>query len=69
MFHNTIQNYVNFMSNAVFYIFKIIIAEFFLLNSGYQYIASSAFIEARTKVENPLILCGHQHIEAAIKDK
>ena len=33
---------------------------------GYQYIASSAFIEARTKIENPLILCGHQHIEAAI---
>ena len=57
------------MSNAVFYIFKIIIAKIFLLNSGYQYIASSAFIEARTKVENPLILCGHQHIEAAIKDK
>ena len=33
---------------------------------GYQYIASSAFKEAKTKVENPLILCGHQHIEAAI---
>jgi len=33
---------------------------------GYQYIASSAFKEAKTKVENPLILCGHQHTEAAI---
>jgi len=34
---------------------------------GYQYMASSAFTEAKTKVENPLILCGHQHIEAAIR--
>jgi len=33
---------------------------------GYQYTASSAFMEARTKVEDPLILCGHQHIEAVI---
>jgi len=33
---------------------------------GYQYMASSAFKEARTKVEDPLILCGHQHSEAAI---
>jgi len=33
---------------------------------GYQYTASSAFKEARTKVQSPLILCGHQHIEAAI---
>jgi len=33
---------------------------------GYQYIASSAFIEAGTKIDNPLILCGHQHIETAI---
>jgi len=34
---------------------------------GYQYIASSAFTEARTRVEDPLILCGHQHIEAAVQ--
>jgi len=34
---------------------------------GYQYTASSAFTEAKTKLENPLILCGHQHIEAAIR--
>ena len=34
---------------------------------GYQYIASSAFKEAKTKVENPIILCGHQHMEAALK--
>jgi len=34
---------------------------------GYQYTASSAFKEAKTKVENPIILCGHQHIEAALK--
>jgi len=33
---------------------------------GYSYLASSAFKEAKTKVENPLILCGHQHTEAAI---
>ena len=36
---------------------------------GYQYIASSAFTEARTRVEDPLILCGHQHIEAAVQLK
>ncbi len=34
---------------------------------GYQYTASSAFMEAKTKVENPIILCGHQHTEAALK--
>jgi predicted MPP superfamily phosphohydrolase len=34
---------------------------------GYQYMASSAFEEAKTKVENPIILCGHQHTEAALK--
>jgi len=34
---------------------------------GYQYMASSAFKEAKTKLENPLILCGHQHFEAAIR--
>jgi len=33
---------------------------------GYHYKASSAFTEAKTKVENPIILCGHQHIEAAL---
>ena len=34
---------------------------------GYHYTASSAFIEAKTNVANPIILCGHQHIEAALK--
>jgi len=34
---------------------------------GYHYKASSAFIETKTKVENPIILCGHEHIEAALK--
>ncbi len=33
---------------------------------GYHYTASSAFTEAKTKVENPIILCGHQHTEAAL---
>ena len=33
---------------------------------GYHYRASSAFTETETKVENPIILCGHQHIEAAL---
>jgi len=36
----------------------------FFSHYGYQYTASSAFKEAKTKVENPLILCGHQHPEA-----
>jgi len=39
----------------------------FFSHYGYQYTASSAFIEAKIKVENPIILCGHQHIEAALK--
>jgi len=33
---------------------------------GYHYKASSAFTEAKTKVEDPIILCGHQHMEAAL---
>jgi len=33
---------------------------------GYHYTASSAFIETKTKVANPIILCGHQHTEAAL---
>jgi len=33
---------------------------------GYHYKASSAFTEAKTKIENPIILCGHQHTEAAL---
>ena len=33
---------------------------------GYHYTASSAFIETKTKVANPIILCGHQHMEAAL---
>jgi len=38
----------------------------FFSHYGYQYTASSAFKEAKTKIENPLILCGHQHTETAI---
>ena len=34
---------------------------------GYHYVASSAFLEAKTKVKNPIILSGHEHIEVAIK--
>ncbi|WP_052347458.1 metallophosphoesterase family protein [Candidatus Nitrosotenuis chungbukensis] len=34
---------------------------------GYHYRASSAFEEGKTKLENFIILCGHQHIEAAIR--
>ena len=39
---------------------------------GYHFTASSAFEEANSKIKNPIILCGHQHIEAAftqINDK
>jgi len=39
----------------------------FFSNYGYQYLASSAFKEAKTKVENHVILCAHQHTEAALK--
>jgi len=39
----------------------------FLSPAGYHYKASSAFKEAKTKVKNPIILCGHQHIETALK--
>jgi len=39
----------------------------FFSHAGYHYKASSAFEEAKAKVENPIILCGHQHIEAALK--
>jgi len=40
--------------------------EEFFDNYGYHYKASSAFTETKTKVENPIILCGHQHMEAAL---
>ncbi len=33
---------------------------------GYHYKASSAFIEAKNHLSNFVILCGHQHTEAAI---
>ncbi|KRT61345.1 MAG: hypothetical protein XU09_C0005G0001 [Thaumarchaeota archaeon CSP1-1] len=39
----------------------------FFSHAGYHYKASSAFEEAKTKIKNPIILCGHQHIEAALK--
>ncbi len=34
---------------------------------GFHYKASSAFRETKTKIKNPIILCGHEHIEAALK--
>ena len=33
---------------------------------GYQYSSSSAFSESKQHIQNPIILCGHQHVEAAI---
>ena len=39
--------------------------EFFSYH-GYHYTASSAFEEAKKHVQNHIILCGHQHMEAAI---
>jgi len=40
--------------------------EEFFSDYGYFYKASSAFIETKTKIDNPIILCGHQHIEGAL---
>ena len=34
---------------------------------GFHYKASSAFSEAKTLLDNSVILCGHQHLEAALK--
>ena len=34
---------------------------------GYHYSASSAFLETNTRVKNPIILSGHEHIETAIR--
>lgn len=39
----------------------------FFSYAGYHYKASSAFAEAKTKFENYVILCGHQHMEAALR--
>ena len=39
--------------------------EFFSYH-GYHYTASSAFDEVKNHVQNHIILCGHQHMEAAI---
>ena len=38
----------------------------FFSNYGYHYSASSAFSETKTKTKNPIILCGHQHMETAL---
>ncbi|NDB88382.1 MAG: hypothetical protein EB164_05575 [Thaumarchaeota archaeon] len=35
--------------------------------SGYHYKAESAFDEAKTELDDFIILCGHQHMEAAIR--
>ncbi len=42
--------------------------EFFSYH-GYHYKASSAFLEANKHINNHIILCGHQHMEAAIMHK
>ena len=42
--------------------------EFFSYH-GYHYKASSAFDEASNHVKNHIILCGHQHMEAALVHK
>jgi predicted phosphodiesterase len=39
----------------------------FFSYSGYHYKADSAFSEAKTELDNFIILCGHQHMEAAIR--
>lgn len=39
----------------------------FFSYSGYHYKAKSAFDEGKTHLDNFVILCGHQHMEAAIK--
>lgn len=38
----------------------------FFSYSGYHYKPASAFSEVRTHLDNFIILCGHQHMEAAI---
>ena len=40
--------------------------EEFFSHYGYHYSAASAFSETKTKTNNPIILCGHQHMEAAL---
>ena len=39
----------------------------FFSYAGFHYKASSAFSEAKTLLDNFVILCGHQHLEAALK--
>jgi len=39
----------------------------FFSYAGFHYKASSAFSEAKTLLRNFVILCGHQHLEAALK--
>lgn len=39
----------------------------FFSYAGYHYKAESAFSEAKSELDGFIILCGHQHIEAAIK--
>lgn len=40
----------------------------FFSYSGYHYKASTAFLEAKKKLENFIIFCGHQHMEAVIEE-
>ena len=40
--------------------------EEFFSHYGYHYSALSAFSETKTKTKNPIILCGHQHMEATL---
>jgi predicted phosphodiesterase len=41
----------------------------FYSHYGYHYTPSSAFEEARAHLDGCIILCGHQHIEAAIRQR
>lgn len=40
----------------------------FFSYSGYHYKASSAFLEAKNKLKNFVIFCGHQHMETIIEE-
>ncbi len=42
--------------------------EEFFSYAGYHYKPLSAFREATKKIKNPIILCGHQHEEAALEN-
>lgn len=41
----------------------------FYSHYGYHYTPASAFLEAQAQLDNFVILCGHQHVEAAIRQR